>query len=177
MIDSVFVAFCFLCLIRGVLRGTVKEAFAIAGIFAGQFFASIYYASISQVLFGWVANIRTGNLLGFLIIFVTIYLLMNISGILAIYIFRIDTRGWRSRVTGGIIGSLKGILLISVLIIPLVSFSPELADIVKSSKIFPMESHVSEQMINVLSENLRKKFNINLISYKKAWGHRQKSIS
>ena len=162
IVDSILVIFCIICFIRGVLRGTVKEVFAIAGIFTGLFFASIFYGTIAHLLFGWVANIRTGNLFSFLLIFCTIYFLMSIIGIISTYIFRIAKGGLSNRVTGGIIGSFKAILLVSVLIIPLVSFSPEPVDIVKGSRIFPIESRISEHMINRLSDNLGKKFHIKL---------------
>lgn len=167
VIDSFVVIFCIFCLIRGVFRGTVKEAFSIAGIFIGLIVAAAFYSHPSHVLFGWVANPRTGYLLGFLMLFGITYFLMDIFGILTTYLFHIVTKGWSSRLTGGVAGSLRGVLLVSVLLIPLITFLPDSSKFVKASKLFSMESSITEQMTHLTPKGLQNKFNANFICYQK----------
>jgi len=171
MIDFLLIIFCIFCLIRGVLRGTVNETFSIAGIFIGLIVASAYYIYISLFIFSWISNPQMRQLWGFLISFGFIYLAINLLGIMVTYFFHIAVSGWGSRITGAGIGTIKGLLFISVLLIPLVTFSPKGSKYIKNSTMFSLEAPIAEQMIAVTSKKIQKTFTINIGDYEKSWGH------
>lgn len=78
------------------------------------------------------------------------------------YLFHITISGWGSRIFGGIVGSLKGILFVSVLLIPLVTFSPRSSNFIKKSTLFSFEKKISEQMTHVIFKKMRRNFSFKI---------------
>ena len=63
-----------------------------------------------------------------------------------------------SRLAGAGIGTLKGIFLISVLCIPLVTFLPKNYARIRNSTLFSLESALSEEMVGLVSEDMQRGF-------------------
>lgn len=167
MVDLLLIFFFFFCLIRGILRGTVKEACSIAGIFSGLIIASAYYEQSSRFIFGWIDKPQISHLWGFLLTFGIIYFFLNFLGIMLINSFHIANSGVGSRISGAAVGIIKGLLLISVLLIPMIAFSPNDSKFFKSSTLFSIETSIAKQMIHVTTGELQKKFEIKIMNYKK----------
>jgi len=163
------------CSLRGFWRGTVNEAFSIVGIFIGLIIASAYYADVSQYLFNWVINKEISHMSGYLVYFSIIYLIINCLGILVTYIFHLKNRGWGSHLSGGLVGSIKGILLVSVLTIPLIIFLPKGSNFIKYFTLLSLEIPISEQMTHVISKEMQKTFSAKINDYKNSWVHQSKS--
>ena len=167
IVDIMVSIFFFYCLIRGILRGTVREAFSITGVFSGLMVASAYYSEISQFCLSWINSIQIRHLSGYLISFGIVYLIINLIGIVVLYLFHISNSGWGSRITGGVVGSFKGLLFVSVLLIPLVTFSPKDSNYIKNSALFPFETTISEQLTRVISKDMRRNYSLKIKNYKK----------
>jgi len=177
IVDLIIINFCLYCSIRGMWRGTVNEAFSIVGIFIGLIFASAYYADVSHFLFNWAINNQICYLSGYLVSFSTIYLIMNCLGVMVSYIFHLDNLGWGSHLSGGVVGSLKGLFLVSVLTIPLIVFLPNGSNYIKNSTLLSIEIPISEQMTHIISKEMQRTFSFKISDYKKSWYHHGKSSS
>lgn len=177
IVDIVLINLCLYCSIRGIWRGTVNEAFSIVGIFVGLIIASAYYADVSQFLFNWVINKQMSYMAGYLLSFSIIYLIINCIGILVSYIFHLKNSGWGSHFSGGVVGSLKGLLFVSVLTIPLIIFMPKGSSYIKNSTLLSLEIPISEQMTHVLSKEMQRTFSVKINDYKKSWSQNSKSRS
>lgn len=151
------------------MRGTVKEAISILGIFVGLLVSSIGYGKISQFLFGWIDNPQMRQLFGFLLFFGLIVLAFSFLGLIISYVFKIRVKGVSSRVLGAGLGTLKGILFVSFLCVPLVTFLPGIYAGIKDSTLFSLETALSKKMVGLLPENIQNAYNRHIGDNSTVW--------
>jgi membrane protein required for colicin V production len=157
------------CLIRGIFRGLVKELSSIIGVFGGFYAAYTYYPVLAKPLSKWIANAGYLNILSFLIIFCGVFIIISILGIIINYLLKIVFLGWLDRVTGAMFGAMKGILIVSVLLIALTAFLPKNTPVIKDSLLAPYVTLVSEKMAKVISKDMKHDFSTKIATIKKAW--------
>lgn len=157
------------CLIRGIFRGLVKELSSIIGVFGGFYAAYTYYPIIAKPLSKWIANTGYLNLLSFMIIFCGVFIIISILGIIINYLLKIVFLGWLDRVSGAMFGAVKGILIVSVLLIALTAFLPKGTPVIKDSLLSPYVTLVSEKMAKVISKDMNQAFSTKIAAIKKAW--------
>jgi len=166
MLIVVILAFCF---IRGIFRGLIKELSSIVGVFAGFYAAYTYYGVVSKFLSRWFSNLAYLNILSFLVIFSLIFIVISIFGIVIKYLLNIAFLGWMDRICGAGFGAIKGILIVSVILIPLTSFLPRGTPLLKQSLLSPYATQVSEKMVKIVSKDLKDQFEDRLKELRKAW--------
>ncbi len=125
-LDIVIAIITSFCLIRGLFRGFVKELSSIIGVMGGYYAAYTYYPELSAYLSGLISGKAYHNIISFLILFCGIYLIISILGVLIKYILKIAYLGWVDRVCGALFGSVKGLLIVSVILIGLATFLPKI---------------------------------------------------
>ncbi|OEU64015.1 MAG: colicin V production protein [Desulfobacterales bacterium S5133MH16] len=157
------------CLIRGIFRGLVKELSSIIGVFGGFYAAYTYYPVLAKPLSKWIANAGYLNILSFLIIFCGVFIIISILGIIINYLLKIVFLGWLDRVSGAMFGAMKGILIVSVLLIALTAFLPKGTPVIKDSLLSPYVTLVSEKMAKVISKDMKHDFSTKIATIKKAW--------
>ena len=166
MVIVVITAF---CLIRGVFRGLIKEISSIVGVFAGFYAAYTYYGIAAKPLSRWISNTAYLNILSFLIIFCALFILISVVGVIIKYVLNIAFLGWVDRICGAGFGIIKGLLIVSVILIPLTSFLPKNAPVIKHSLLSPYVMLVSEKMVKVVSKDMKQQFEIKIKELKKTW--------
>jgi membrane protein required for colicin V production len=77
--------------------------------------------------------------------------------------------GWFDRICGAGFGLLKGVLIISVLLIIFTAFLPQGDPIVRNSVLAPHLTLVSEKMAKVVSKDMKQLFSSNIRELKKSW--------
>ena len=77
--------------------------------------------------------------------------------------------GWVDRVFGAGFGIIKGILIISVLLIIFTAFLPKNASLVKDSVLASHVAFVSERMARIVSKDLKIEFSTKISELKKSW--------
>lgn len=164
----VVVVLCF-TLIRGLFRGLIKEASSIIGVLGAYYFAYTYYRVVADPLSRWVSNTGYLNIFSFLLIFCGTFIVISLMGVVLKHLMKIAFLGWVDRLSGAGFGLIKGILIVSVLLIALTTFLPKGAPIVKNSLLSPYVIKVSEQMSKVVSKDLKEQFFDKLGEFKKAW--------
>jgi membrane protein required for colicin V production len=157
------------CFIRGIFRGLVKELSSIIGVFGGFYAAYTYYPDLAKPLSKWIANTGYLNILSFLIIFCVVFMLISILGIIINYLLKIVFLGWLDRISGAMFGAMKGILIVSVLLIALTAFLPKGTPVLKDSLLSPYVTLVSEKMAKVISKDMNHAFSTKIATLKKAW--------
>lgn len=157
------------CLIRGIFRGFVKELSSIIGVLGGFYAAYTYYPLIARLFSRWISNISYLNILSFLIIFCTVFIIISLLGVLIKYILRIAFLGWFDRICGAGFGIIKGVLIAAVILISLTAFLPPGAPVVKDSLLSPHVTLLSEKMAKVVSYNMRDEFAAKIKELKKVW--------
>lgn len=157
------------CLIRGIFRGLVKEFSSIIGVLAGYYAANSYYPYVAKFLSQWVSVVDYSRLIGFLVVFIGVFLIISILGVIIKYLMSIAFLGWVDRISGGIFGLIKGLLIISVLFVVFTTFLSKNASIVKDSIVAPHLSHISKQMARIMKKDMKSEFTEKFEGLKKAW--------
>lgn len=169
LFDIIVIVILGYCLIRGIFRGLVKELSSIIGVFGGFYAAYTYYPVLAKPLSKWIANTGYLNILSFLIIFCGVFIIISILGIIINYLLKIVFLGWLDRVSGAMFGAMKGILIVSVLLIALTAFLPKGTPVIKDSLLSPYVTLVSEKMAKVISKDMKHDFSTKIATIKKAW--------
>ena len=142
-------------LVRGLFRGLVKELSSIVGVLGGFYAAYTYYNVLAGLLSRLIHDISYLNILSFLIIFCGVLIIVGVLGVIIKYLLNIAFLGWIDRISGVVFGVLKGILIVSILFIPLTAFLPKGTAFIKTSELAPHVSWISEKMANVISKEMK----------------------
>ena len=157
------------CLIAGIYRGPLKEFFSLSGFLAGAYVAFKYYEAVGKWLSDWISNGAGFSILVFLIVFCEIYIIIIVLGIIARHLIKTEPSLRTVRVFGGIMGLLKGIFIVSVILIALTAVLPKGVSLIEKSTLCPYVAEISEAMTEIVSEEMKKKFTDNLADLKKVW--------
>lgn len=156
-------------IVRGLFRGLVKEVSSIIGVLGGFYAAYSYYPMVAKLLSGLIAEQSYLNILSFLIIFCGILIIISILGVVIKYLLNVAFLGWIDRVCGVGFGLIKGVLIVTVLFIILTTFLTKGAPLIKKSILAPHVIWISEKMVGLVSEEMKKDFFGKLDEFKKAW--------
>jgi membrane protein required for colicin V production len=169
ILDIIVVVILAYCIIRGVFRGLLKELSSIIGVFGGFYAAYTYYAVAARPLSKWISHTGYLNLVSFIIIFCIVFLVISILGVVINYLLKLAFLGWFDRLAGALFGAVKGILIVSVLLIALTAFLPKGSPFIKDSLLSPHITFISEKMVKVVSKNMKHAFLTKIEELKKIW--------
>ena len=156
-------------LIRGIFRGLVEEIASIIGIFGGIYGAVFYYPAAAQFLHRWISDAAYANIIGFLIIFGTLFIIVGILGVLIKYLLNIASLGWFDRLCGAAFGGIKGILIASVLLLVLMTFLPSGTPLIKSSRLAPHVAVITENIVKIVPRDMKQRFGDKLKKVEQEW--------
>ncbi len=169
MADAAILIFWLVCLVRGIFRGPVNELFSIAGILCGLFTAAFFYPSVAKLLSVWVKSEPVRGLTGFVTLFIGMYMLAAVCGVIATYLMHLGRSGWVGRAFGAGLGLLKGMLVVAVILIPVVAFSPNQSRWIGGSGLIPYENRLSGEMVQVVPSTIGNPFSSHIKGYKQLW--------
>ncbi len=172
LLDVVLASIIGYCLIRGIFRGLIKELSSIVGVLGGFYAAYSYYPLVARHFSKWIENDGYANMAACLILFVGVYLIISLMGVLIKYLMNIVFLGWTDRLCGLAFGTLKGLLIVAVIVVPLTTFLPKNSKILKDSTIVRHTVGISALMVHVASTDMKLLFKDNLKELKKTW-HRK----
>ncbi|MBU0995781.1 MAG: CvpA family protein [Proteobacteria bacterium] len=172
-LDMIIVVIMAFCLIRGLFRGFVKEISSIIGVMAGYYAAYTYYPDLSDYLSGLMSSGKIYmNVLSFLVLFCGIYLIISLLGVLIKFIMKIAYLGWVDRILGTLFGGIKGILIVSVILIGLATLLPRDTSLIRTSVLSKHVAKVSVVMIRAVPDEMKREFGERLKKLKESWGDR-----
>ncbi len=99
--------------LRGLFRGLVKEAAAIAAIFLGGLLAFHFHESAAVLLAGFLPLIAA-KVVSFISLLLLVGLAAHLVGNLLTKIVKLALLGWVNRAGGLVLGLLEGALLLSI---------------------------------------------------------------
>ncbi len=168
-LDIIIVVILCYCVIRGVFRGLIKELSSIIGVFSGFYAAYTYYTVVAKPLSEWISNQGYLNILSFMLIFCVVFLVISILGVIINYLLKLAFLGWFDRFCGAVFGVMKGLLIVSVILIALTTFLPKGTPVIKDSLLSPHVTLVSEKMIKVVPKDMKDAFTTKIMELKKEW--------
>jgi membrane protein required for colicin V production len=124
---------------------------------------------VAKLLSRWISNTGYLNIISFLIIFCGLFLIISILGVIIKYLLNITFLGWVDRICGAGFGVMKGILIVSVLLMIFTAFLPKKTPMIKDSLLAPHVILISEKMVKVVPKDMKSEFTVKLDELKKIW--------
>ena len=138
-------------LLKGLLRGLMKELCSLVGLVVGSLLAFRFHGPLAEIMvsaFSLPASVCV--VLAFLAIFLSTLLVFGLIGMLLSKYVKLLYVGGLNRVAGGIFGLVQGALLLSVVMFGLsVSPLPDWGKLaMKDSSLTPPFVHLGEQVFS-----------------------------
>jgi len=129
--DIIVIAVIGILTIIGFWKGMVKQAFGLLGVIAGCILATRFYQPCSKFLTS--TNPGTAKVISFIAIFFACVLVVNLIGWGIGRLFTVSKLGFLNRIGGGLLGFLKGCIIVSIAVIVLTAFLSKDSDLFKKS--------------------------------------------
>jgi membrane protein required for colicin V production len=157
------------CMIRGYFKGLIREVSGIIGIVVGFYGANTYYPILTPYLEDLIETPGTRSLICFFVLFCGILILISLFAALIRKFLRLVFLGWVDRFFGLIFGTAKGVLIVSVLFIMMMTFILDDAKFLSGSKTVPHVAKIAGAMTLFLSRSMETDFSKNLKGIKANW--------
>jgi membrane protein required for colicin V production len=122
MLDIIVLAVVGVLTLIGLWKGMVRQFFGLLGLIAGYVLAMRFYQPGSKFLM--TLHPTTARAISFIAIFLGCILVAHLIGWAVGRIFAVSKLGFLNRIGGGVLGFLKGCVLVSVAVVVLTAFLP-----------------------------------------------------
>ena len=143
--------------IAAAMQGFFSEALTIAGLVVGYLVAAWKYRSLAEWFESFLKNEWLAEILGFLIIFCAILLLFGIAARIARWVMKEAGLSGFDRFLGGVLGLLKGGLMVAVILMGMTAFAPT-SRLLTNSQLAPYFLVVGRAAIWLAPADLRARF-------------------
>jgi membrane protein required for colicin V production len=143
--------------VTAAMQGFFSEALTMAGLVIGYIVAAWQYRSLAEWLERFLKNDWLAEILGFLVIFFAILLLFGIAARIARWVMKTAGLSGFDRFLGGILGLLKGGLMVAVLLMGMTAFAPA-SKLLENSQLAPYFLVVGRAAILLAPSELRMRF-------------------
>ena len=157
MFDIIVLAVIGIFTIIGLFNGMVKQLFGLAGVVAGYMLAMRYYELCSKYLTSFHPG--TAKAISFIAIFLACIVVAHIIGWVVGRFFTISGLGFFNRIGGGLLGFLKGYLIVCVMVIVLTLFFAVNSGLFKKSHTIKYILPVTSMLKKVTREDIKAKYN------------------
>ncbi|MGC2062217.1 MAG: CvpA family protein [Thermodesulfovibrionales bacterium] len=140
----------------GLWKGLAVQVFGLAGLILGYILSVKYYLGAAKLLPDFSQG--TARIAGFLAIFIACIIAAFILGRLFEKLLKFAGLGWANRLFGGVLGLLKGTLIVSVIMVILVAFLPSDSSVMKQSVTVPYLVSVTRLFGAAIPDDIRAKY-------------------
>ena len=155
--DWMICAVVLLNVVAAAMQGFFSEALTMAGLVVGYVVAAWKYRSVAEWLESFLKNPWLAEILGFLIIFFAIVLLFGLAARLARWIMKEAGLSGFDRFLGGVLGLLKGGLMVAIILMGMTAFAPT-SKLLQKSQLAPYFLVVGRAAIWLAPSELRARF-------------------
>lgn len=168
-LDIVIIVILSFCLVRGLFRGLVKELSSIIGVMSGLWAGSTFQPEMAKFLTKTIPKTPFIDVLSYFILFCGVFIIVSLLGVLLKYLLKIAFLGWVDRLSGGLFGGLKGLAIVSVILIGLITFLPKNSSLIGKSKLAPHTAQIAIVMIHMVPEDMKNIFKKRMGKFKDDW--------
>ena len=143
--------------VAAAMQGFFSEALTIAGLVVGYLVAAWQYRSLAEWLESFLKNPWLAEILGFLVIFFAIVLLFGAAARIARWLMKEAGLSGLDRFLGGLLGLLKGGLMVAVILMGMTAFAPT-SKLLANSQLAPYFLVVGRAAIWLAPAELRARF-------------------
>ena len=161
LLDIIILSTMGFLILKGLLRGYLRETASLAGVIAGIFLANFYQPRVTAYLNSYLPALDILPLVSFTVILLLVVIISNILGWILKFMFWKVLQGWSGRILGAVLAAIKGVVLIYLVIILLFFFLPAKTPLIATSKLAPSIISSYQGMVSLISpdfyENWKKK--------------------
>ena len=142
---------------QAAVAGFFQEAFAIAGLVVGYVVAAWQYHRLGDWYANYLRSPEVANSAGFLTIFLAITILAGFAGRIARWAVRNSGLSFFDRLLGGVVGLVRGSMLVAVVLMSMTAFTPA-SRWLEGSQLAPYFLVVGRAAIWLAPSGLRSRF-------------------
>ena len=165
--DWIILAFLLFSVAMAAWEGFFHEAFGLAGLVAGYLLAAWQYRRLADWFATFLKQPWLGDISAFLIIFFVVLLIAGLAGRLTRWMMKEAGLSTLDRTLGGLLGLLKGSLVVAIVLVAMAAFAPA-ARWLPGSQLAPYFMVVGRAAVWVAPEELRHRFDQGLDYLRKA---------
>jgi membrane protein required for colicin V production len=155
--DWVICAIVLVNVVTAAIQGFFAEALSMAGLVVGYIVAAWQYRGLAQWLEQYLKNAWFAEILAFLIIFFAILILFGLAARIARWVMKTAGLSGLDRFLGGLLGLLKGGLMVAVILMGMTAFAPT-SKFLENSQLAPYFLVVGRAAIWLAPSELRARF-------------------
>jgi membrane protein required for colicin V production len=122
--DWIILAFLVFSTVTAAWHGFFREAFQVAGLVVGYLAAAWQYRRLAEQFAPHLKSQWIGEVAAFLIIFFAVLILAGLAGRTAHWVMKKSGLTTIDRILGGVLGLLKGVLVVAVVLTAMAAFTP-----------------------------------------------------
>src|SRR5579863_2365361 len=111
-------------IVTAAMQGFFSEALTMGGLIIGYIVAAWQYRSLAEWMERFLKNDWLAEILGFLIIFFAIVLVFGVAAKIARWVMKESGLSGLDRFLGGVLGLVKGGLMVAVILMCMTAFAP-----------------------------------------------------
>ncbi|HUO25755.1 MAG TPA: CvpA family protein [Candidatus Aquilonibacter sp.] len=143
--------------VAAAIQGFFSEALTIAGLVVGYLVAAWKYRTVSEWLELYLKNVWFCEILAFLVIFFAVVLIFGLAARIARWVMKQAGLSGFDRLLGGVLGLVKGALMVAVILMGLTAFTPT-SKLLQNSQLAPYFLVVGRAAIWLAPSELRARF-------------------
>ena len=151
--------------INGFRRGLISEIARLTGLFLACFIASKYYNNLTPIIENYLMNEKLIQIAAFLILFFSTIIIINLLSSTIQKLFEFIYLGWLNRLLGSLIGFIKGLIIISILILCIDALPKKtIAKLNEESIIYKVSNNIKEIILSDVNTNIHNSIDLKKIS-------------
>jgi membrane protein required for colicin V production len=149
-------------IIKGLLRGFIREIASLAGVILGIVLANLYQPAATEKLRLVLHDTPFLSLISFALVFAVVLVGCNLLGWLLKLAFKKAFLGWLDRFLGLCFALIKGVIITYLAIVILMFFLPSSTPLIARSRLAPWINVSYQTMVGLIApdhyQKLKKKF-------------------
>jgi membrane protein required for colicin V production len=162
LLDIIIICTLVFLIIKGLLRGFLREIASLAGVILGILLANLYQPQVTEKLRLVLHSTPLLPLISFALVFGGVLVGCNLLGWLLKLAFKKVFLGWLDRLLGLCFALIKGVVITYLAIVILTFTLPSSTPLIAKSKLAPWITVSYQTMVGLIApehyQNLRKKF-------------------
>ena len=156
-VDYGFVVIVAFSTIFALTKGVTRELISLAALVGGFILAAYYYRSVGSILVDYTRTETLANLIGFLLIFLSVILAGSVVAHMANRVVKVTSLEWFDRLLGGVFGFVRGWAVSSIIVLALIAF-PVRENILAQSQLAPYLLSGARAAVMVVPQDLKDRF-------------------
>ena len=156
VLDYIILGLMAFFVVKGIFRGFFREISSLAGIIFGIWIGNHYYPQMANLLKTYIPLEKSLSLISFLLLFILVVIVFNLSGMLLHHFFKKLFIAWVDRGLGFGLALIKGIIISYLLIVLLIFFTPSKSPLIAKSTTARMVIVTYQSMSRLISPDLYK---------------------